>query len=191
MSKSVSIQPYYRYGDLLWKVNAGEYTPIYPSHLRKIIEQIYAMRKTYLRTFTVFFDLHMPSYSEKNTLVTDFIRRLRTKLKSVYKINKFGFSWCREQNQAENPHYHFMLMVNGSVIRYPDKLIRLIKSLWSDICGGTVRQSENGYYMILRNDEQTMAEVIYRVSYQAKLLSKSHRPIKTKTYGTSRLKSEK
>jgi hypothetical protein len=191
MSKSISIQPYYRYEDRLWKVNAGEYKPIYSLHLRKIIEQIYMMRKTYSRTFVTFFDLHMPINSEKNTLVTDFLRRLRTKLKSVYKISKFGFSWCREQNTAENPHYHFMLMCNGSSIRYPDKLMRLIKSLWSDICNGTARQSENGYYMISRKEEETMAEVIYRASYQAKLRSKSNRPIKTKTYGTSRLKLEK
>jgi hypothetical protein len=191
MSKAISIQPYYRYGDLLWKVNAGEYTPIYPSHLRKIIEQIYMMRKTYRRTFVIFFDLHMPTNAETNTLVTNFLRRLRTKLKSVYKISKFGFSWCREQNTAENPHYHFMLMVNGSAIRYPDKLMRLIKSLWSDICNGTARQSKNGYYMIFREDEEIMAEVIYRASYQAKLRSKSNRSMSTKTYGTSRLKSEK
>jgi len=92
MSKSVSIQPYYQYEDRLWKVNAGEFKPIYPSHLRKIIEQIYTMRKIYSRTFVIFFDLHLPTYLEKNTLVTDLLRRLRTKLKSIYKINKFGFS---------------------------------------------------------------------------------------------------
>lgn len=190
MSKAVSVQPYYRFEDRLWKVNAGEYKPIYSLHLRKIIEQIYAMRKTYLRTFTIFFDLHLPTNPEKNTLVTDFLRRLRTKLKSVYKIKKFGFSWCRERNTAENPHYHFMLMVNGSVIRHSDKLIRLIKSLWSDISNGTARQSENGYYMIFRKDEQIMAEVIYRASYQAKLRTKNNRSIKTKSYGTSRLKAD-
>jgi hypothetical protein len=191
MSKSISIQPYYRFEDRLWKVNAGEYKPIYSLHLRKIIEQIYMMRKTYRRTFVTFFDLHMPINAETNTLVTNLLRRLRTKLKSVYKISKFGFSWCREQNTAENPHYHFILMFNGSVIRYPDKLMRLIKCLWSEISNGTARQSENGYYMIFREDEQVMAEVIYRASYQAKLRSKSNRPIKTKTYGTSRLKLEK
>lgn len=190
MSKNVSIQPYYRYEDRLWKINAGEFKPVYSQHVRKIIEQVYTMRNTYSRTFTIFFDLHLPSYQDKNTSVTDFLRKLRTKLKSNYKLKKFGFSWCREQNISESPHYHFMLMVNGSVICYPDKLMRIIKSLWSDICNGTARQSKNGYYMIFREDEQVMAEVIYRASYQAKLRTKSNRPIQTKTYGTSRLKEK-
>ena len=51
MSKSISIQPYYRFEDRLWKVNAGEFKPVYSFHLRKIIEQIHLMRNTYRRVF--------------------------------------------------------------------------------------------------------------------------------------------
>ena len=188
MSKHISIQPYYRFEDRLWKVNAGEFKPIYSLHLRKIIEQIHLMRNTYRRVFVTFFDLHLPINIKINNLVTSFIRRLRTKLKCIYNIKKFGFSWCREQNISETPHYHFMLMVNGSVINYPEKLMKLIKFLWEEVSNGSARQSENGYYMIFREDEQVMAEVIYRASYQAKLRTKSNRPTQTKTYGTSRLK---
>lgn len=190
MSKSISIQPYYRFEDRLWKVNAGEFKPVYSFHLRKIIEQIHLMRNTYRRVFVTFFDLHMPINIEINSLVTCFIRKLRTKLKSIYKIKTFGFSWCREQNISETPHYHFMLMINGSVINYPEKLMKLIKALWMEVSDGVARQSENGYYMIFREDEQVMAEVIYRASYQAKLRTKNNRPIQTKTYGTSRLKTK-
>ena len=81
-------------------------------------------------------------------------------------------------------------MVNGSVINYPEKLMQLIKSLWMEISNGNARQSENGYYMIFREDEQAMAEVIYRASYQTKLRTKSIRSTQTKTYGTSRLKTK-
>jgi len=63
--------------------------------------------------------------------------------------------------------------------------------LWGDIANGTVHQSKNGSYMIFRDDEQILAEVIYRVSYQAKLRTKSIREIQTKSYGTSRMKSKK
>jgi len=81
-----------------------------------------------------------------------------------------------------------MIMMDGSVIRHPKKLMILIQTLWEKISNGYARASKNGYYMMRRDDEEIIAEVIYRASYQAKTRSKSCRPIQTKTYATSRLK---
>ena len=173
-----------------WEVNVGDrgQYKICPSHLKKMITQLNIMVEKYPRVFCVVFDLHLPDYSDDNTIISKLWRRLIPIIKAKYQVKDVGYCWTREQEKAESQHYHCVLFLNGKQIRYPGDLLDIIALSWELVGGAHCYVPEHCYYNIKHNDFQTKQALIYRLSYHAKQRGKGRRAMQTKDYGTSRLK---
>lgn len=91
--------------------------------------------------------------------------------------------------KAKQQHYHFMIMLDGKVISYPDTLFDILSKHWEKAShGGKSWMPKNCYGKILKADDQEKQKLIDRVSYQAKGRGKGYRDQQAKDYGCSRLK---
>lgn len=171
-------------------MNTGPNKPIFTHQLRKTLEQLDAMESHHNRVLVVVFNLHMPFYTKGNQVVTKFLNKVRYELTKNYKLTRLGYTWCRERKNADTQHYHFALMIDGSKVQHPKKLLRVLSGLW-DACsnGGHLQRLGNCFYFLKRGDETVRSKITYRVSYLAKVNTKQSREGLTNDYGTSRLKS--
>ena len=177
---------YYQYQDRFWKINSspsGCYTPM----LKSMCEQLFNMHSYHARLLVCRFDLHQKLYTPDNKRITKFIRRAIRQLSSKYKVKHIGYSWVREQKVAEAQHYHFVLFIDGKKVNYPIKLNAILESIWGDM-SGSFRRPDNCFYLCHRNDQETINDVIYRISYFAKAVDKDKKPPQTKNYNSSRIK---
>lgn len=192
MKKNQSSSPFYRFKDCVYEVNAGAGKPIFTHQMGKMIEQLEIMQVHHRKVMVLVFGLHLPNhgYSKNNQVMAKLFNILRYRLKKIYKMVRLGYAWCRERNIASAQHYHVALMLNGSQIQYPDKLLRLLTQWWGEVSeGGHLFVPKNCYYLLIRQENAlTKADAIYRLSYLAKVNSKQSREGVTNDYGTSRLK---
>lgn len=195
MSKYKSESPIFKSNKKLFSVNAGKGKPIFTKQMGKIITQIENSLTWYKRVFIVVFDLRVKVFTLDNKYMRDLLSKLRFYIKQYYKIERFGYSWCREQYRALTQHYHMALMLDGAKIKYPHKLLNTIQGMWNEITGGGhLFTPKNCYYIIHRTmksvDDNTKEKAIYRVSYQAKVKSKEKNTAKANDYGTSQIKAK-
>ncbi|MGI2224978.1 YagK/YfjJ domain-containing protein [Shewanella frigidimarina] len=184
--KHVSKKSVYSYKGEILKVNAkksGIYTPM----LKKMIEQLDIAINNNGRVLLIRFDLHQASYTADNKRMTNFRKRIKYQLDKAYKVTQIGYTWAREQDKAKAQHYHWCIWLSGDVVRYPSKLLQILKMIWDDM-GGTLYTPKNCYYFIDNPNERLNA--IYRLSYLAKVRGKGFRDAQTKDYQTSRLVSK-
>lgn len=189
MPKYKSESPIYRAKQKIYKINSGPGLPVYTHQMGKIIEQVENVLSWHRKVFVYVFDLHLCNFTYGNKLVTELTRRLRFHFEKNYKTKRLGYAWCREQNKSPNQHYHVAIIVDGSKIQTPNKLFHKIKEMWDEItAGGHMHVPKNSYYNIDRKTEVNKAEVIYRLSYQAKVWTKDKNTAYENDYGTSRIK---
>ncbi|MCB1616709.1 MAG: inovirus-type Gp2 protein [Pseudomonadales bacterium] len=155
--------------------------------MRKIIEQIDAMLSYHSKVIAIRWDLHQPSYTPNNQRMSVFLRRLKKRLQTVYRIKRLGYVWARESATQVNQHYHFMVLLDGQKIKHSNSVFHIAREIWADMGGSSCSLPENPFYKIYRGDDLAKSEVIYRASYLAKSASKGKRPAQTKDYSTSRL----
>ena len=182
--KYVSYKSTFLHQGELFKVNSKK-SGIYTSLLHKIIEQLDCCLDLYKRVLLVRFDLHQIEYTESNTRMTQFKKRLFKRLENIYETTNIGYVWVREHEKAKSQHYHWAIWIDGDKVRHSKKLLELIKTVWSDI-SGHVPTIANPYYFIDSTEQRS--EAIYRLSYLAKARGKVNRPSQTKDYSTSRIK---
>ncbi|WP_417869484.1 YagK/YfjJ domain-containing protein [Vibrio furnissii] len=196
MKKYQSESPYFRYEkNRIYQVNAGVGMPIYTHQMRKMIEQLDVMESYHRKVLVVVFNLHLNAYSPDNEIITQFLRKLRYWLPKHYGIKRLGYAWCRERNKAAAQHYHVVLMLDGSKVQHPSRLLEMLKEYWQAITFaeemnkyGHLHVPDNCFFMLKRGDEDLKAEIIYRMSYNAKTYTKQSREGLTNDYGTSQLK---
>jgi hypothetical protein len=182
--KNVITSPFYWYGETAWQINAkgkGLRTDI----LKSLFGQLQAMMNYHRKVFVFRFDLHTPSYTPDNTLITDFNRPFFKRIKRHYGVKRIAFGWVREKEKKKNQHYHYVVMLDGSKIQHPERLQSWITEIWGHL-DGTAHWA--GYHLLNRNDEAKKHAVSYHISYLAKARGKGYRPTQTKDYGGSRLK---
>ena len=169
-----------------WWINARK-SGVYSAMLKKMIGQIEAMLSYHSKVNVIRFDLKQDVYTEKNTQITTFNRRLFKWLKRHYKLKRIGFIWCREQETAKHQHYHYVLIIDGHKVEKAELIANKVKKIWSEI-SGSYWLPKNCYYNLKRNDYEETQKAIFRISYLAKARGKGYRPPQTKDYGTSRIK---
>jgi len=159
------------YDDVLW--------PVMPEECQqdvKIMNSLFkAVDRTYVscsRFLAIRYDFHLPQYTPDNRVITRFHQLLIPALRKEYPKSFARVFWVREQNQAPAQHYHYLLMVDGNCVRHPLKINKLVESCWKIATGGTVWFPKHGYYLIRKNDTETMTALLLRVSYFAKRHSK-------------------
>ncbi len=161
------------YGDVLWPVMPAEHeqnTKIMNS-LFRTIDQTY---RSCSRFLAIRYDFHQPQYSPDNQVITLFHQQLIPMLRQVYPNSFVRVFWVREQDQAAAQHYHYLLMVDGNVVRHPHKINQLVKAYWESTTGGTTWLPKHGYYRVSRDDTEALTALLLRVSYFAKQYSKTH-----------------
>lgn len=142
--------------------------------LSKIEGQASAMLSHHSKILAVRLDLHLFEASNTNTAISSLIRWLRKRLSQSYHLNRLGYVWCREQNKSTKQHYHLVLIVDANKHRHPALFLDLTCRYWEqerDI--GTVFIPKHCYYLVKRNDHGAFQKMFDRLSYLAKVSTKS------------------
>jgi len=169
-----------------YMVNSAK-SGLYVEILTKIIEQFEIAQSNWGRVFVLRFDLHQPFFREDSKHLTAFMRRLFPKLKRRYSFREIGYAWAREQERSKSQHYHFVLFLDGNLIRHSSKISKMIKEAWEIPSGGFhVPTIKRPFHFV--SNEEIAQEVIYRVSYLAKTRGKGYRPPQAKDFSCSRMK---
>ena len=171
------------------EINSNEYMGVYPIIIEKMVDQLDICLQIHKRVFVLRFDLHLKEYSGDNKIISTFMNRLKQWIKRNYKTKDIGSVWEREKERAKTQHYHAALFIDGDVIRYPNKLLRAIRTKWFKY--GHCPVIKHPYYFIDKHNlEDERKKVIKRVSYLAKTRGKGYRNPQAKDYSTSRLKQQ-
>lgn len=117
-----------------------------------------------------------------------FNMKLERHFKKYHKILRMGFQWVRESKENEPEHYHQVIMLDGNKIRNIKFIYEEMNRIWISVGGSNIHRPEDPYYNYIRGDYETLADIIYRVSYFAKNATKGNKDKQTKNYGTSRIK---
>lgn len=171
-----------------YRVNSAK-SGLYAEIIAKIVEQFELVSQRWGRVFVLRFDLHSHFYSGDNKRVTTFRKRLFQSLKRQYGFNEIGFCWVREMERSKSQHYHWVLFLDGNLIRHSSRINRMVQDAWEDVAGAYhVPVIKRPFYF--GNAENIAEDVIYRVSYLAKARGKGYRDKQAKDYQTSRMKEE-
>ncbi len=169
-----------------YRVNSAK-SGLYAEILAKIIEQFELASQKWGRVFAIRFDLHSHYYSGDNKRITLFRKRLFQRLKREYGFSEIGFCWVREMEKSKAQHYHWVLFLDGNLIRHSSRINHMIKHAWEDETGAYhVPVIKRPFYF--GKAEDIAQDVIYRVSYLAKARGKGYRDKQAKDYQTSRMK---
>lgn len=184
--KQVSYSGIFCHNGKRYKVNSAK-SGLYVEIITKIVEQFEIAAQKWRRVFVLRFDLHTDHYTNDNKLITDYRKRLFQRLKREYGFKHIGFCWVREQERAKAQHYHWVLFLDGNLIRHSKRINDMIKQAWERPTGGFhVPVIKRPFYFV--NSEQIAQEAIYRISYLAKTRGKGHRDKQAKDYQCSRMK---
>jgi hypothetical protein len=187
--KHIVYDDYFTHKDERYRVNP-EKSGLYVEILKPLIKQFEIACQKWGRVFTLRFDLHQHVSTGDNKRITAFRKRLFAKLKYQYSFKEIGFCWVRERERAKAQHYHFVLFLDGSLVRHSSKINRMIKDAWDDGTGTYhVPVIKRPYYF--GSGEQIRTDVIYRCSYLAKPRGKGYRDKQAKDYQCSRMKLKK
>ncbi|MCG1034431.1 inovirus-type Gp2 protein [Bacillus amyloliquefaciens] len=160
----------YFHNDVLWPVLPEEHDqdPAIMKKLFSVVEQVSAKS----RFLAVRYDMHVLDYSADNRILDNFHMLLFKKLAQVYPKSFVSYAWVRERASIDPHHYHYLLMMDGNYIRYPNKLLAIVDDCWKQAGGNYVGWANNCYYFVTANDIETYTNLMIRVSYMGKRRTK-------------------
>ncbi len=155
----------------------------------------------YGRVFAFRLDLRFPEgmhhpYADNNLVLERFFASLKAKIRhnrsKAQEANPYAhdstvrYVWCRELGQHGVPHYHLVILLNndafctlGKFEMDRDNLFNRVHEAWASALGllvtdivGRVEFPENPFYLLLRNDPNSIAALFYRASYLCKAETK-------------------
>ncbi|MDC1541886.1 inovirus Gp2 family protein [Candidatus Pseudothioglobus singularis] len=168
------------------KINSTEKLGVYPLIIEKFVVELDKMIARYKRVFVLRFDLHLRQYCDDNKQITAFIKAQVQRIKRKYKTKYVGYVWVREVERSKIQHYHCAFFIDGDKIRNSFALNQQIKAKWYKNGHRSVVPKPY-YFLDKHNMKEAREEVIYRLSYLAKVRGKGYRSAQAKDYSTSRL----
>ena len=168
------------------KINSSEQLGVYPLIIEKFVIELDKMIARYKRVFVLRFDLHLRQYCDDNKQITTFIKAQVQRIKRKYKTKYVGYVWVREVERSKIQHYHCAFFIDGDKIRNSFALNQQIKAKWYKNGHRSVVPKPY-YFLDKHNMKEAREEVIYRLSYLAKVRGKGYRSAQAKDYSTSRL----
>lgn len=146
------------------------------------------------QVFGIRFDLHLPADTADwpTDVISTFIGSFNAKIKHHVRkrgfpedMGKVRFIRAKEQHDSVNPHYHFVVLLNGLVFRNSSEVYfggwsirRCIEEAWAlALCmpveeiNGLARFLKNGDYQVDTNSPaflQQFTNLFYRISYLTK-----------------------
>jgi len=185
--KRVIFEDTFLHNGKTYRVNSSK-SGLYAEILKPMIEQFEIGLEKWRRVFVLRFDLHTHVFTKNNVRITAFRKRLFQKLKRYYGFKEIGSCWVREQERAKSQHYHFVLFLDGNLIRHSSIINEMIRAAWDDGTGTyTMPHIKHPFHFVDR--EGITQEAMYRVSYLAKPRGKGYRPPQTKDFQCSRMKA--
>lgn len=185
--KDVTYSGEFEFDGKRYLVNAKK-SGLYKNTLKSMLSQYEVAKNKWGRVFVYRFDLHLDSYTSDNKVVTNFRKRLWKRLKNKYGFKDIGFCWVRERERAKAQHYHWVLFLDGNLIKHPKLLFQMIKEAWERQSFGHyhVPVVKSPFYFV--DNPDTEIEAIYRSSYLAKARGKGYRNKQAKDFQCSRMK---
>lgn len=168
------------------KINSTEKLGVYPLIIEKFVVELDKMIARYKRVFVLRFDLHLRQYCDDNKQITTFIKAQVQRIKRKYETKYVGYVWVREVERSKIQHYHCAFFIDGDKIRNSFALNQQIKAKWYKNGHRSVVPKPY-YFLDKHNMKEAREEVIYRLSYLAKVRGKGYRSAQAKDYSTSRL----
>ena len=169
------------------EINSSDTLGVYPVIIEKIVEQLDKSLYIHKRVFVLRFDLHLDNYSDNNKEISKFMKAQVQRIRRKYKTKHIGYVWVREMERAKTQHYHCAFFIDGDKIRNSFALNQQIKAKWYKNGHRSV-VPKPFYFIDKHNYEEKRKDVIYRLSYLAKVRGKGYRSSQAKDYSTSRLK---
>lgn len=155
----------------------------------------------YRRVFAFRLDLRFPAGQyqpclDGNDVLERFFASLKAKIRhnrnKAQESNPYAhdstvrYVWCREFGQHGVPHYHMAILLNndafctlGKFELDRDNLFNRLHEAWASALGlavqsvvGLVELPRNSFYLLRRNDPESIADFFYRVSYLCKAETK-------------------
>ncbi|SON50412.1 YagK/YfjJ domain-containing protein [Vibrio tapetis] len=156
--------------------------------LVKSYKQLDTMMSCYSKVSVVFLQIHQKEFTEDNKQMALFIKRFQQRLSKIYPC-RFAYIWVREQASAQSQHYHLAIMLSGHLCQSTRGIDLLCKDVWEQINPLNFSfKVRNRIYRIHRTDKQhELRAARLRLSYLAKIHSKTDFSSYTKSFGTSRL----
>ena len=169
------------------EINSTNTLGVYPIIIEKMVQELDKAINLYKRVFVLRFDLHLNHYSDDNKEISNFMKAQVQRIKRKYKTKYVGYVWVREMERAKTQHYHCAFFIDGDRLRTSNVLNQQIKAKWYKNGHRSV-VPKPFYFIDKHNIEKKRKEVIYRLSYLAKVRGKGYRSPQAKDYSTSRLK---
>jgi len=185
--KKIIFDDSFTYKGKTYRVNPAK-SGLYVEILESIISQFQIAQSKWGRVFVLRFDLHMDIHRRDNSIITGFIKRAFQKLKRAYSFKDIGYAWAREQERSKKQHYHFVLFLDGDLIRHSSKINQIIKQAWE-------REGSNCYMPVIprpfhfADNEEAVQDMLKRISYLAKPRGKGYRDKQVKDFNCSRMKA--
>jgi hypothetical protein len=131
----------------------------------------------------------MNRFSNDNKPLSRYFHKLTKWIKKTYG-GPVGYVWAREQTDKPVQHYHVVLMLNGKVIRHPQRIITKAEAIADGWDWPKPFTPDNCFYDIRPNDRSTYHEAFKRSSYLAKAKSKQGKGERANYYGRSQIKTK-
>ncbi|HCG8094926.1 TPA: inovirus-type Gp2 protein [Vibrio parahaemolyticus] len=187
MSKYISFSPVFKYKGALFEVNGSIKRPYYTDLMKRVLDQLTAFLSYHARSLVVVAVLTTKQWTRENTTISKCISKLLASLKSKYTLSRVGYVWCREQASLSTQHYHLSLFLDGAKVRYPAKVLKALGEYWNALTCGHVSWPERCYYHFHRSNILVLCDVVYRLSYFAKVRTKERTPKYVNMFGSSRI----
>ncbi|WP_426369977.1 YagK/YfjJ domain-containing protein [Pseudocolwellia sp. HL-MZ7] len=178
---------YRLYNGNYYEVNAKN-SGINERILNSFLGQLAVMENRHNKLFVYIFILDVKDSYDTNAIMKAFNIKLDRHLAKYQKTKEMAYHWVREKVDNKPEHYHQVLILNGNRIQNIKHIYQPMIDIWKSVGGSNIHRPVNPYYNYRRGDYQTLADIIYRVSYFAKNATKGNKPAQTKNYGTSRIK---
>ncbi|OPX54134.1 YagK/YfjJ domain-containing protein [Oceanospirillum multiglobuliferum] len=179
-------------GETAYRVKARKGWPLYPEIIDRGYEQISSMLSHHCRVLMFRLDIRLYDFESTNRLMTCLCKKLKQRLsvRKYHRLKRLGYLWAREQATSEAQHYHAIFLIDGTKIRHPANVIKLIQDICYRWDWPKPYTPKNCFYLLERNEPEslTMRLAVHRMSYLAKVNTKDKRPSTTHDYGTSRIK---
>ena len=180
-----------------------EQGPLIFSYLKRGKKTLDRALQQYSRVFAFRIDLRFPAgfsfpIIDNNDVLEPFFASLKAKIRhnrdQALTLNRYAhdtlvrYVWCRENGQHGIPHYHVAIMLNydafctlGKFEMDRDNLFNRLHEAWASALGlstdrviGLVEFPRNPFYVLRREDMNSVAEFFYRASYLCKAETKSY-----------------
>jgi hypothetical protein len=155
--------------------------------LDRIVSQLSAILSHHCKVFVCMEIFPVTDYSADNELFSKFIKKYTKRLRIRFGLSRVGYVWVREQGVGEAQHYHLVLFLDGNKVNFHHNVFKIAEEMW------TARNQPRpafpplkSYYNLTRCKWPEFGEVIYHLSYMAKVRTKENKPLTANRYEGSR-----